>query len=679
VHIKFTKAGKRTAKGLAVYLLQEKNSRGAVRHEIKVLQGDPYRVAQTADSLGCKDTFTHGIISWGPEDEPTEQQKGSLLDHFKRLAFGGLDETRFAFAFVEHQEKDKGRHIHFFQAKVDLQSGFKYNPAPPQKGRFGYFPSWQKSYDALRDIFNFDCNWARPDDPRRMRDISLEIGHYATEGKVFTERASVKIKLCEIVREGIRNGTIRTREHVLDKLRKYGTITRVVNNSISISLQGYKKSLRLKGYLFSKDFDVAKRIDIDQAPKLSQEERAARKHAANIKFKEELYKKNNYNIKRYGCNEKISLPNQCKMLIGTAIFREKIASLDSNFPKLVPNNRPVEKDDASTIRLFSQMAVYQHVNEQKQAHRQSRQVPPRQHSTTHSFWWEMGQNKLKQQKFGTTEKLSIFLEQLLLTSRWKKSHRTDIPFNTIMVEAEPGKWTYLMVYPDDYSPEAIFLIDENTLGVLDDAGTPEGLKKLRAFHNTWLQSSKSYGQKTKKLNLSHPLVTLSKQHEADRQDGNSHPKNAVRSGEPIHKAYNITKATEGRDTKTGRFKDGNKHGQGRPPGLQNRITRQVRELLTAEAEELTRALITKAKAGDVAALKVIFSRLVPPVTTEPLDLLPGALPEIEKGSDYSRLVLEVFRLVVEGHITTKEAAEVLDLGQRAKTAANNLRHSFLDD
>ncbi len=141
----------------------------------------------------------------------------------------------------------------------------------------------------------------------------------------------------------------------------------------------------------------------------------------------------------------------------------------------------------------------------------------------------------------------------------------------------------------------------------------------------------------------------------------------------------MTKQTEGRDTKTGRFKDGNKHGQGRPPGLQNRITRQVRELLTAEAEELTRALITKAKAGDVAALKVIFSRLVPPVTTEPLDLPPGALPEIEKGSDYSRLVLEVFRLVVEGHITTKEAAEVLDLGRRAKTAANNLRHSFLDD
>lgn len=141
----------------------------------------------------------------------------------------------------------------------------------------------------------------------------------------------------------------------------------------------------------------------------------------------------------------------------------------------------------------------------------------------------------------------------------------------------------------------------------------------------------------------------------------------------------MTKQTQGRDTKTGRFTEGNQHGQGRPPGLQNRITRQVRELLTAEAEELTRALIDKAKSGDVAALKVIFSRLVPPVTTEPLDLPPGALPEIEKGSDYSRLVLEVFRLVVKGHITTKEAAEVLDLGSRAKTAAINLRHSFLDD
>ena len=136
--------------------------------------------------------------------------------------------------------------------------------------------------------------------------------------------------------------------------------------------------------------------------------------------------------------------------------------------------------------------------------------------------------------------------------------------------------------------------------------------------------------------------------------------------------------TDGRDKRTGRFKEGNPGG-GRPPGLPNKISREVKKLLTENAEELTRALIDKAKTGDVAALKVIFSRLVPPVTTEPLNLPPGTLPGIEKGSDYPRLVLEVFRLVVEGHITTKEAAEVLDLGQRAKTAANNLRHSFLDD
>jgi hypothetical protein len=137
----------------------------------------------------------------------------------------------------------------------------------------------------------------------------------------------------------------------------------------------------------------------------------------------------------------------------------------------------------------------------------------------------------------------------------------------------------------------------------------------------------------------------------------------------------MTKETEGRDTKTGRFKDGNKHGQGRPPGLQNRITRKVKELLTAEAEELTRALIDKAKAGDVAALKVIFSRLVPPVTTEPLDLPPGAMLTPKKKADHPRFVLEVFRLVVEGHITTKEAAEVLDLGQRAKGALADLDFS----
>lgn len=491
MHIKFTKAGKRTAKGLADYLLQEKNSQGVVRDEIKVLEGDPHRVARIADSLGFKDTFTHGIIAWGPEDEPTEKQKNNLLSQFKRLAFGGLDETRFAFAFVEHYEQDKGRHIHFFHAKVDLQSGLKYNVASPQKGRFGYYAAWKKSYDALRDLFNYACDWTRPDDPRRMRDIALEGGQFATEGEVFTDRASLKIALGEIVRQGIQAGTILTREHVLDTLREYGTITRVVKNSISIAMDGYKKPLRLKGYLFSRDFDVVRRIEIEQAPELTPDERAARKQAATATLNEELQKKISYNLKRYGANTPLPLPalDQGPEEIGQAIFRPSPTPLATTAPATSDQpdstTTPFVQDAAFPVRLLSPMAVQKHIKTKARSHEQQRQAPPRQPSPTRSFWQDMARKQPKKNVLATPQDLSIFLEHLLLTTTWKTPPRTDIPYNTIMVEHEPGNWAYLLVYPDELTPEAILFLDAETLDILDQAGTPEARQTLLESYQTW--------------------------------------------------------------------------------------------------------------------------------------------------------------------------------------------------
>lgn len=494
MHIKFTKAGKRTAKGLANYLLQEKNSKGVVRDEIKVLEGNPHRVAQIAGNLGFKDAFTHGIIAWGPEDEPTEKQKNSLLALFKRLAFGGLDETRFAFAFIEHYEQDKGRHIHFFHAKVDLQSGLKYNVASPQKGRFGYYAAWKKSYDALRDLFNYACDWTRPDDPRRMRDISLEGGQFATEGKVFTDRASLKIALREIVRQGIQAGTILTREHVLDTLRKYATITRVVKNSISIAMDGYKKPLRLKGYLFSQDFDVARRIEIEQAPEMPLDERVAKKQAATATLNEELQKKNAYNLKRYGANTTLPLPDldQGHEKISQAIFRPSPTPLATNVPatsdKPVSATKPFAQDAAFPVRLLSPMAVQKHIKTKARSHGQPRQALPRQPSPSRSFWQDMAQKQPKEKALVTPQDLSIFLEHLLLTATWKTPTRTDIPYNTILVEHEPGKWAHLLVYPDELNPEAILFLDAETLAALGHAGDPEALKTLFSTYQHWVKN-----------------------------------------------------------------------------------------------------------------------------------------------------------------------------------------------
>jgi len=60
----------------------------------------------------------------------------------------------------------------------------------------------------------------------------------------------------------------------------------------------------------------------------------------------------------------------------------------------------------------------------------------------------------------------------------------------------------------------------------------------------------------------------------------------------------------------GRFR--NREGPGRPKGARNKTTLLVEELLENEAEELTRALIRRAKAGYAVPLQLVFERLAPP-------------------------------------------------------------------
>jgi hypothetical protein len=62
----------------------------------------------------------------------------------------------------------------------------------------------------------------------------------------------------------------------------------------------------------------------------------------------------------------------------------------------------------------------------------------------------------------------------------------------------------------------------------------------------------------------------------------------------------------------GRFLPGNREGPGRPKGARNKTTLLVEELLENEAEELTRALIRRAKAGYAVPLQLVFERLAPP-------------------------------------------------------------------
>ena len=59
-----------------------------------------------------------------------------------------------------HRERGGGVHVHVFAARCDLETGRSLNIAPP---------GWQKTFDPLRDAFNAEEGWSRPDDPALAR------------------------------------------------------------------------------------------------------------------------------------------------------------------------------------------------------------------------------------------------------------------------------------------------------------------------------------------------------------------------------------------------------------------------------------------------------------------------------------------------------------------------------
>ena len=158
MHISCHRHSTGSARGAADYLVGERDSAGRVRPGVEVLRGNPDHVAAVADSLAFEHTHTSVVIAWAPEDQPTDEQIGAVLDEFEKTAWAGLEPDRYAWTAVLHREHGTGVHVHVLAARCDLETGRSLNIAPP---------GWEKTFGTLRDAFNHQHGWARPDDPAR--------------------------------------------------------------------------------------------------------------------------------------------------------------------------------------------------------------------------------------------------------------------------------------------------------------------------------------------------------------------------------------------------------------------------------------------------------------------------------------------------------------------------------
>ena len=216
MHIKFLARGTGSARAAADYLLGARDATGQLREGVEVLRGNPHQAAAVADALAFEHKYTSGVIAWAPDDTPTDAQIEAVLDEFERTAWAGLEPDRYAWSAVVHRERGGGAHVHVLAARCDLETGRSLNIAPP---------GWQKTFGPLRDAFNAEHGWSRPDDPARAR--VQQPGHRA-----YVEAAQLRAGLAlepaprELIRDyllqRVEHGTVRNRADVVAALQEAG-------------------------------------------------------------------------------------------------------------------------------------------------------------------------------------------------------------------------------------------------------------------------------------------------------------------------------------------------------------------------------------------------------------------------------------------------------------------------
>lgn len=109
---------------------------------------------------------------------------------------------------------------------------------------------------------------------------------------------------------------------------------------------------------------------------------------------------------------------------------------------------------------------------------------------------------------------------------------------------------------------------------------------------------------------------------------------------------------------------------GKPPGARNRTTLAVQELLSGEAEKLTRKCVELALQGDSTALRLCMERLAPPPKDRPIDF---PIPPATTAREVNMALAQVAEAVGAGTLTPGEGnslAALLEVHRRGIESAD---------
>ena len=298
--VKFLARGTGSARDAAKYLLGELDAAGKPREGVEVLRGDPNDVAALADTLEFEHRYTSGVIAWAPDDHPTDEQIEAVLDEFEKTAWAGLEPDRYAWAAVLHREKGGGAHVHVLAARCDLETGRSLNIAPP---------GWEKTFGPLRDAFNHEHGWARPDDPARARVEQPGHRAYIEAARLragLRLEASPRDLIRDYLFQRVEHGMVRNRADVVSALRDAGLeVPRQGKEYLTALDPETGDRWRLKGELYGENFDRERfeRPAAEAAGERAQGDRGVdreRAEAARRELAARCEERAAYNRARYG-------------------------------------------------------------------------------------------------------------------------------------------------------------------------------------------------------------------------------------------------------------------------------------------------------------------------------------------------------------------------------------------
>lgn len=97
---------------------------------------------------------------------------------------------------------------------------------------------------------------------------------------------------------------------------------------------------------------------------------------------------------------------------------------------------------------------------------------------------------------------------------------------------------------------------------------------------------------------------------------------------------------------------------GRPKGARNKITREVEAILSTSGEDVAKAVVERAKGGDMQAARLVLDRLAPLRKGREITF---DLPPVETAADVAKALGAVLQAVAAGELTPDEGQTVAGL------------------